>query len=273
MKKIVAFPLFLFACGWSPAAYSQVIASSDSSIIRPAPRPVVRRPKPITKEMSAGLRLNSDGWTVVVESGKVKSEDSRRMDMFHDVRILQFEFSVRKHPKELRIYGFDPAKDQFTDKQYIFGKVNNFFALKFNYGYRKMIGGKPFANTVSVHWIYAGGLALGLLKPYYVQASGPMGQADYKFSKETESVFLNQSMILGSSGFGKGIGEIKLKPGIHLKTGLHFDFAKDKFAVAAIECGASAEIYASKMEIMANLDAKPYFFNLYAGIQLGKRRR
>jgi hypothetical protein len=43
--------------------------------------------------------------------------------------------------------------------------------------------------------------------------------------------------------------------------------------VAAIEVGGTAEFYSSKIELMANQKATAYFFNLYAGIQFGKRRR
>ena len=45
---------------------------------------------------------------------------------------------------------------------YIFGKINNFYALKLGYGYRRMIAGKPDPGTVSIHWIYSGGFSVGL---------------------------------------------------------------------------------------------------------------
>lgn len=265
--------LLIFILGGSLPSSAQIYSSKDSTAKpTPLPKPIIKRPKPIMKERSAGLRLNTDGWTVFFERGKVKSEDVKRMDMFHDVRILQFEFSERRHPKELRMYGWD--RDRQSDQMYVFGKINNFYALKFNIGNRKMLAGKPYPKAVSVHWVYAAGLSIGLLKPYYVNAYNAVGEPEVmKYSEETSPYFLNSLNVLGASGLTQGIGEIKIKPGLHLKTALHFDYAADKFIVSAVEIGTSAEIYTSKIELMANQKATPYFFNLYAGIQFGKRKR
>jgi len=265
--------LFIFILGASAPSTAQIFSSKDSTAKpTPLPKPIIKRPKPITKERSAGLRLNTDGWSVFFESGKVKSQDVKRMDMFHDVRILQFEFSERRHPKELKMYGWD--RDRQSDQMYVFGKINNFYALKFNIGNRKMLAGKPYPKAVSVHWVYAAGLSLGLLKPYYVNAYDGAGKPEVmKYSEETAPYFLNSLNVIGASGLAQGLGEIKIKPGLHLKSALHFDYAADKFVVSAIEIGGTAEIYASKIELMANQNATQYFFNLYAGIQFGKRKR
>ncbi|MCC6185745.1 MAG: hypothetical protein IT256_01190 [Chitinophagaceae bacterium] len=142
-----------------------------------------------------------------------------------------------------------------------------------------MIAGKPYPNSVSVHWVYAGGLALGLLKPYYVEAyiskdGGQTYDRDIvKYSPEISEYFLNPIYIIGAASFTQGLGELKIKPGVHLKTALHFDYAKDKFLVSAAEIGATAELYASKIELMATQKAVPYFFNIYASIQFGSRKR
>jgi len=235
----------------------------------------VKKPKPLTKELSAGIRLNTDGWGLFVDKGKVISQDAKRMDMFHDVRLFQFEFSERRHPKELRQYGWDVNRQ--SEKQYAFGKINNFYSLKFNFGSRKMIAGKPFPHSVSIHWLYAGGLTLGLLKPYYIEAytskdgGKTYSKENIKYSSTTAGTFLSPVYIVGSSGFSTGIGETKIIPGLHLKSALHFDYAIDKFKVAAVEVGATAEYYIQNIELMANQKAVPYFFNLYASIQLGKR--
>lgn len=274
MQHLIQKAAFLlFFCALQQSVYAQIYSSKDSTA-KPIAFPKVanKKPKPFTKETSVGLRLNTDGWSFVFESGKIKSKDAKRSDMFHDVRLFQVEFSERRHPKELRMYGWDI--DRESDKMYVFGKLNNFYALKVNFGNRKMIGGKPYPKNVSVHWVYAGGLSLGLLKPYYVDAytmSG--GRESVKYSTETAEYFLNPFYVIGSSGISSGLGEIKIKPGLHLKSALHFDYATDKYQVAAIEVGGTAEFYSSKIELMANQKATAYFFNLYAGIQFGKRRR
>jgi hypothetical protein len=149
--------------------------------------------------------------------------------------------------------------------------------MKFNFGNRKMIAGKPFPHSISLHWVYAGGLSVGFLKPYYIDAyiSKDGGQTysreDIKYSSSNAAYFLNPVYVVGASGFATGIGETKIIPGIHLKSALHFDYAIDKYKVAAVEVGGTAEFYMKSIEMMADQKAVPYFFNLYASIQFGKR--
>jgi len=282
MLKIVAPCVLLLACmGWVSGLRAQNVISSShpaDTVKRPMYlRPQIKKPKPITKELSVGIRLNSDGWTFMVERGKVKTKETKNIDKFHDLRSLQFEFAERRSPKELKMYGSDAASGNTSGQTYVFGKVNNFYALRANYAFYKMLAGKPYSGMVSVHWVNAAGLTLGLLKPYYVDAyvshNGGVSyvQESIKYSPETAPSFLTPALILGSSGFAKGLGEIKFVPGLHLKTGFHFDFSGNKHLVTAVEVGGTGEFYTQKIELIATQKAVPYFFNLYAGIQFGKR--
>lgn len=252
--------------------------SSDSGLIRSSvPIPAIKKPKPISLEKSFGFRLNTDGWSAVYEAGKSLSGDQKRIERYYDVRVWQIEFSERRHPKELRMVGWD--QDRQSNKQYVFGKLNNFYALKFNYLYRKMIAGKPDQSAVSMHLVYGGGLSLGLLKPYYVDAYVGSGGASalerkvVKYSPETAEYFLNPLYIIGAGSWMQGIGETKFVPGLHAKLATHFDFAKRTHKVLALEVGATAEFYSKKIELMAAQKPQSLFFNLYAGIQFGSRRR
>jgi hypothetical protein len=235
----------------------------------------IKKPKPISKEKSVGLRLNTDGWSVVYETGKSIGEDQKRIERFYDVRVWQIEFSERRHPKELRMVGWDV--DRQSDKQYVYGKLNNFYALKFNYLYRKMVAGKPDQSAVSMHLVYGGGAALGLLKPYYVDAyvsnGGGFERKVVKYSPDISQYFLDPLYVVGAGSWMQGIGETKIIPGLHAKLGSHFDFANRTHKVLAIEVGATAEFYSKKIELMAAQKPKSLFFNLYAGIQFGSRRR
>lgn len=236
---------------------------------RPVAKPPAVKPKAITKEFSGGLRLNTDGWTAVLEKGYLKSKETKNKDKFFDVLLFQFEFSERRHPKEIKAYG---SEQQSSDRTFIYGKVNNFYSVKLNVGKRKMIAGKPEPGCVSVHWVYGGGAAIGMLKPYYLDVVRSSGtQESIKYTPETQSDFLNVYNILGSSGFSTGLGEMKFIPGLHVKSALHFDFAASKKAVTAVEAGFTAEFYSQEIELMATQPKQSFFFNLYAGIQFGKR--
>jgi hypothetical protein len=237
-------------------------------------RVVAKKPKPIANEFSAGLRLNTNGWSIFAERGKVQTEETKYRDLFYNVNFAYLEISEQKHPKETRstING-DPQRT----RPFVFGKVNNFYTVKAGVGRRKMIAGKPEASTVSVHWVYGGALSAGLLKPYYIEAlvvdqnTGRFEQQTMKYSEDTKGTFLNEGYVLGAAGFTKGLNEIKVVPGVSARSGLHFDFSQRKRVKLAVEMGVNAELYTKRIEIMANQKAVPYALNIYASVQAGKR--
>lgn len=266
----------LLSAGWAhgQARISSAQDSSKKTIVAPVKRVVAKKPKPIANELSGGLRLNTNGWSIFAERGRVQTEETKYRDLFYNVNFLYLELSEQKHPKETRstING-DPQRT----RPFVFGKINNFYSFKAGIGRRKMIAGKPESGTVSVHWVYGGGLAMGLLKPYYVEAAvantatGRFEQQTIKYTDETKGTFLSEGFILGATGFSKGLNELKLVPGIQAKTGLHFDFSQRKRTKLAVEVGASAELYTKRIELMANQKAMPYACNIYASIQAGRR--
>lgn len=171
-----------------------------------------KRPKPIRTEFSGGLRLNTDGWSIFFDRGKVKTDDERHSDMFHDVILWQVEFSEKKDPKEYKTTNsnLDPYSGS-KPTPFIFGKINNFYALKLGIGKRKMIAGKPESGTISIHWVYEGGLSIGMLKPYYIKVYNENNPIKYTDEKRDE--FLAQNSIIGAAGFREGLHEIKFVPG------------------------------------------------------------
>src|SRR5690606_4292420 len=106
------------------------------------PIPVrVKRPPPVKHELSGGLRLNTDGWSLFLDRGKVKSTD-RTTDYYYDLNFWQIEFSEKKHPMEIkRSNTIGSSVD--AAKPFIYGKVSNFYTFKIGYGKRKLIAGKP----------------------------------------------------------------------------------------------------------------------------------
>jgi hypothetical protein len=260
------------------SAPKDTVAKTEISTL--ARRPIIRpkKPKPITKELSAGLGLTTDGWTIVVNKGWVKTDDEKNRDKFYNTRFAQIEFSEHKHVKEIK--GTNTAlavNGNDKPKPFIYGKINNFYSLKLGYGNRRMIAGKPEPGTVSIHWVYSGGLSIGLLKPYYIDAyvlqdnSTQYVLKSIKYEEKYKESFVQQQNIVGGSGWTKGLGEIKVVPGIQAKTGLHFDFAATAKTKLAIEVGVGGELYTKPIEIMASQKAYPYLVNAYVTLQFGKR--
>lgn len=235
-----------------------------------------KRPKPINKELSFGLRLNTNGWDIFMDKGHVKPTD-RTTDYFYNLKFWRIDFGEKKNPQEKkRSNTIANAGD--AAKPFIYGKVSNFYTLKFGYGNRKLIGGKPPLNneveprTVSVHWVYLGGITLGLEKPYYIDTYISKNNIKtINYTDSTHDAFLDQQNIAGSSGFSTGLGQTKIVPGIHGSTALHFDFAGSKQTVLAVEAGINVELYSRAIAMMANQKNVPYFVNGYVSLQIGKR--
>lgn len=224
-------------------------------------------PKPIKNEVSFGLRLHTNGWSGYVDYGKIKAKNAKMSDMFHNVNFWQLELSEKRSPKQEKIVVDENA--QGGSGKYIYGKINNFYALKAGYGIRKLIAGKPDPGSVSIHWSNVIGGSLGILKPYYINVySDPNA---IRYTEDTKSEFLSQRLIIGSAGFAQGIGESKFIPGGHFKSMLHFDFSANRKSAMAIETGVNVEYYSENIPIMAGQEAKPYFVDIFLAFQFGKR--
>ena len=270
MKSAFKLIIVLVAyCNMPVHTYAQTVTKSTDTakkVQKPLYSPKPKGPKPISKEISFGFRLNTNGWSAFTDIGKVKSTSAKQSDMFHDIRFLQLEFTEKKDPKEQKVTAEDGYGNQ---TKYIYGKINNFYGVKLGVGFRKMIAGKPDPGTVSIHWVGVLGGSLGLLKPYYLKVySDPSA---IKYSDNTQSDFLNQQVIAGSAGFGTGINQLSFIPGGHLKSALHFDFSTNRKNVLAVEAGFNVEYYSKPVPILANQKAVPYFLDMFLAFQYGRR--
>lgn len=256
-------------------AQSVVVTDSVRVIVPPKPKPIVKRkprPKPINQEFSGGLQINSDGYSVLLERGSVRTEESgEKANMFYNIRSYSLEFTEHFSPNELKSSSSSDPNQSSRSQGYTYGKVANFYAVKLGANFRKLIAGKPESGTVSIHWVNGGGLAVGLVKPYYVTGNFSSGNGPIKYEEATAGDFLDAARVTGKGPFAEGLKEIKINPGLHYKTALRFDFANNKKRVTALETGVSAEYYFKPVEIMAIKEPRSFFLNVYAAIHFGKR--
>jgi hypothetical protein len=268
MKAITGTLILLVVCtSAATLSHAQVVAHSSDSTKKNTSHTLVKPkgPKPISHEVSLGLRLNSDGWSIYSDIGKVKTQDIKHSDMFYNIRFWQVELTEKKSPNEQK----KTSNNGSGTNSYIYGKINNFYALKLGYGFRKMIAGKPDPGSVSIHWVNAGGVSVGFVKPYYINVySDPTA---VKYSDATKQDFLNEGLIEGSAGFSKGLSEVTVVPGFHFKSALHFDFSANRKNVIGIETGMNVEYYTSNIQLLANQTPVPYFFDIFIAAQFGRR--
>ena len=223
------------------------------------------------KQWGIGIKLNTDGESIFFEHGKYKT--------IKRTNLWWIELSEKKarnqqkqtpQPVQIDYPGFSVLS---VGSDYVYGKENNFYQLKLGMGRQLRIGSKGINNGVAVSAIVGGGLSLGLVKPYFVQvydSTSSTGMSDIKYANNP-AAFLDPTIILGSSGFAKGIYSTKVVPGVHARGSLRFDYGRYRETLSALEVGFNADFYSDKIAIMALNPKENFFLNVYVGIVFGGR--
>ena len=208
-----------------------------------------------------GIQLRTNGYGAFYERGKKKTQ--------RNGTVYGIEFNEIKHPKEDKLPN---GTGGFSfGSPYVYGKINNFYSVQLGFGGHRFLGQKGNKNGVAVSMVYKGGLSLGLLRPYYIEVEDNGANKTIKYSAETDSLF-KFGFIIGSGGLGMGWGEMKLKPGAFVKTGLRFDFGRYNEVVSAVEVGVSAEYYSGDVPIMLYQKDKQFFYQGHIAMIFGRRK-
>jgi hypothetical protein len=214
------------------------------------------------KQSIFGFQFRTNGYGGFYEQGRMKTN--------RKTNIYRLDITEVKHQKEEKL----TSGTLFFGNPFVYGKINNFYQVTLGFGQQLILGQKGNKNGVAVTALYNGGLALGLLRPYYVEVEDPNTGENkvIKYSFQDSALFLGPT-ILGSGGFGKGWNEMKMKPGAFVKTALRFDYGRFNEVVSGVEIGLSAEFYADKIQIMANQPKdRQLFFQGYISLLFGRRK-
>ncbi len=212
------------------------------------------------KQSIFGIQIRTNGYGLLYEKGRTKT---RRKTNIYGIELTEI-----KDPKEEKT----PTGFFSFSNPYIFGKIHNFYQFKIGVGQQYLFGQKGNKNGVAVTGSYQGGVSLGLLRPYYLQINDGGRSRDVKYSVEDSSAFLDPSIIIGSSGLGKGWGEMTLKPGAYVKAVLRFDWGHYNELVSGIEVGMSVEAYSQKIPILLFTKEKQVFFQGHIAVVFGRRK-
>jgi hypothetical protein len=213
------------------------------------------------KQNILGFQLRNNGYGGYYEMGRMKTN--------RKTNIYRLDITEIKDPKEEKQTG----GGIFFGNPYIYGKINNFYQATLGFGQQYILGQKGNKNGVAVSAVYSGGLALGLLRPYYVEVINPTGGDNLfiKYSQKDSALFLGQN-IVGGGGLRKGWSELSVKPGGFAKAALRFDYGRFNEVVSGIEIGVSGEFYSSKIPIMFGQKEKQFFFQGYIALLFGRRK-
>ena len=213
------------------------------------------------KQSIFGIQAKTNGYGAFYELGRMKSN--------RKTNIYRIDITETKSAKEEKLLG----GGIIFGNPFIYGKVNYFYPVTLGFGQQYILGQKGNKNGVAVSAIYNAGLAIGLLRPYYLTVDDPTtGQSrTIKYSVEDSALFLGPT-ISGGGGFGKGWGEMKIKPGAFAKVAMRFDYGRFNEVVSGLEIGMSLEAYGSKVPIMLLQKDKSLFFQGYVSILFGRRK-
>jgi hypothetical protein len=225
-------------------------------------------------EFSGGVYLASNGYGFFLEKGKILNIKTTRLLYFGfgELRNLR----LRKQKAEYGFFGSAIGNDSPKDF-----KQNNFYTLRFAFGYKKVIADKAEKNGVRVSLSYMGGLSLGILKPYYLNIAYLVDDSDPRVLTynviaqkydDDKAKFIDWYSIAGASGFRYGLKEIKPVPGLFGKFGLNFDWSAKEENEMALEVGIMGDFFYKKIPIMIASRNKPYFLGAYISFQYGKRK-
>lgn len=180
-------------------------------------------------------------------------------------KILETELSIIQHPKEVKRDGYNN-----NPSQYKFGKLNNVFFWRIGYGNITNITERSYKNALGLNFIYAGGLNLALLKPYYLDVI----QLDkFKTPNVVSSKFVpdstNEYNIYGSSSFAQGLGETTLKLGAYGRLALAVEWGQYPDEYKTIEAGFVLDGFSDGIPILYGYTADKYFAGFYLAFNWG----
>ncbi len=206
-------------------------------------------------EKSYALAINSNGFGFGYRYGK-------RINI-HKKFLYEGDFNIVKHNKEKRISN-PLTYDIFN---YVYGKTNYAFNLRFAVGRHHEIFKKLDRNSISIRFFYVAGVSAMFLKPIYYNVWNDSTDATsvQLFVENTPWWFIH-----GKEPFTYGFKELKIIPGIYAKTGFSFEFSKTDKKVNMIETGISFEAYPQPIKIMETAHNPMFFPTVYLAYRFGK---
>ena len=207
----------------------------------------------------AGFKLTTDGYGGFLEYAKAQTVNK--------ALLFQLDISERKNSKEEKMQNL-----AYPSSPLIYGKINFFYPVKLGIQEQIILGNKGNKNGVAVSCNFGGGFALGLLRPYLVEVIKDDGTEFVGYDAPDNSAFLDLNRIVGGPSFGEGWKNLKLIPGIYLKSSLRFDYGKYNEMINGIEIGLSAEYYAKKIPQMISIKQNQFFLGAHLALIFGRRK-
>lgn len=230
------------------------------------------------KESGVNARIYTNGFSFGYQIGKIVK--------YNLSQYYFAEFGELKDPIETRQQkNISLSGPRGTFRGFIFGKQNNFYPLRLGVGEKRFLSEKGKRKGLAMGVSYEGGATLGLLKPYYLilrHTSDNPGNftsiRSEKYSLENANRFLNWDDVFGADKLTKGLDELGIIPGVHVKGSLHFDWGAYGEFIRSAEIGIMADGYIKDVPILADNEEmginnnQNIYLNLFVNLRLGRRK-
>ena len=184
-------------------------------------------------------------------------------------------FKNRKSPNWMQTFGVELANVKHPQENkggtrsggsFIVGKTHYLYAARASYGVERILSKKEPQQGIQIAALLSGGPTIGLHAPYYIET------IEYQTRPAVADENLND--IFGTGRPLQGIFESDVVPGLHVRTGLNFEYGTFRSNVSGLEIGAMLEIF-TKTIVLVPLAPKParsIFPSFYATLYFGSRR-
>lgn len=208
-------------------------------------------------EFTYGINFNTNGSIVGGFTFKYARHWRERYFEFYGL-----EFVNVKHPKEIT------RVSNASGQTYIMYKQHQLFSIRPQYGREIILFNKAEDEGIQVNGILAGGISMGILKPYFVLHGDSRSTADPK----PYTPDLDLGKIYGSAGFFKGLGKSEIIPGLNAKASATFEFGNFNSNISGIEAGFMVEAFPKEMVIISNVENQNIFTSAFVVIYWGHRK-
>jgi hypothetical protein len=217
----------------------------------------------LRKEYHGGVFINTAGAGIELRKGANTTFFTKWM---YEANLMEL-----KSGRETRIAYYRNARS------YVYGKLNNLYALRIGGGQQKLISRKPYWGGVEVRYFWFAGGTMGFTKPVYLYII--KDYTNYIFFSEISvaaerydpAKHSNPYDIYGRAPFTKGFESLSFHPGAYAKAGFSFDIARESQKVSAVEIGAALDVFPTGVPIMAFRDPDRFFLTFFVGYYIGKR--
>jgi hypothetical protein len=207
-------------------------------------------------EAAGGLFLHSAGWGLSYRKGKHVTGYKKK--------FYEIEFLTMKNSKEIKVTN----RNYENSKPFVFGKLNFFMILRGGVGMQHTLFNRGRHNGVEIRYLYSGGLDAGFTKPVYLEIFQP-DQLPKAEAYDPNNPKHDINNIFGRAAFTYGLDKMKLYPGAYGKFALSFEYGSTSTDIKTIETGIFVDAFLRDVPIMAYINNKNYFVNLYVALTWG----